>query len=449
MEEILKEEVEVLQNLIKINTTNPPGNELPACKYLKSFLEKEKIDCEILTSQENRGNLIAKISANNKKEKPLLLLSHLDVVPAEEEKWEIHPFSGELKDGFIWGRGALDCKGLVVKELFTLILLKRKNIKLKRDVIFAATADEEKGGEQGLGYLINNHFEKISAEYALNEGGGFSIYFRNKNYYFLQNAEKGLCWLKIKIKGTPGHASTPHLDNPVIHISNIIKKITSYTPPLKFSETTEKMFEEIISREKFPNNLILKILKFSPILKYLTNLKKSPKKLQETGFPKMLFAMFHNTLTPTIVKGGYKVNIIPSEAEVEVDCRILPGETKESFLKTVKDLLKNFSPEIEVTEYHPATFSPLNTELYEIIKDVVSHYDNSSVILPFMQTGATDSRFLRMKNIISYGFEPMKIDLPYLEYLNMVHGHNERVSLKNLSFGTEVLFEIVKRFCTL
>lgn len=448
MEDILNEEVDVLQNLIRIDTTNPPGNELPACKYLKTILDRENIDSEIIISSENRGNLIARLTAGNKREKPLLLLSHLDVVPAEEEKWEIPPFSGILKDGFIWGRGAVDCKGLVVKELFTLILLKRKNIKLKRDVIFAATADEERGGGQGIGYLIKNHFEKIFAEYALNEGGGFSISFSKRNYCFLQNAEKGVCWIKIKVKGTPGHASTPHPDNPIIHLSDVIKKITDYKPPLKFSETSKKMFEEIISSQNFLNKIIFSFLKFPPVLEYFINPKTAPKRFQETGLPKMLFAMFHNTLTPTIVKGGYKTNIIPSEADVEVDCRILPGETRENFLKNLKSLLKKLTPEIEVMEYYPATFSSLDTELYRIIKEVISSYDNSSVILPFMQTGATDSRFLREKGITAYGFEPMKIDLPYREYLNMVHGNNERVSLNNILFGTEVLFEIVKRFCS-
>lgn len=447
MEEILKEEIEVLQNLIRINTTNPPGNELETAEYLKSILDRENIDSEIIISQPKRGNLIARISSENK-EKPLLLLSHLDVVPVEEDKWKIHPFSGELKDGFIWGRGTLDCKGLVVKELFTIILLKRKNIKLKRDIIFAATADEEKGGEQGIGYLVKNHFEKISAGYAINEGGEFSIPFSGKNYCFLQNAEKGLCWLKIKVKGTPGHASTPHPDNAVIHLADVVKKIADYCPPLKFTETTDKMLKEVSSAQNFFTKIILKILKLPPFLEYLTNQKTVIKKLQETGLPKKLFAMLHNTLSPTIIKGGYKTNIIPSEAELEVDCRILPGETKENFLKTTKKLLRKFNPEIEVTEYHPATSSSLETELYRIIKEVISSSDKSSVILPFMQTGATDSRFLRDKNIIAYGFEPMKIDIPYLEYLSIVHGHNERVSLNNLSFGTKVLFEIVQRFCS-
>ncbi|MEM2320176.1 MAG: M20/M25/M40 family metallo-hydrolase, partial [Candidatus Bathyarchaeia archaeon] len=208
IEEVEEEVTELLSDLIRINTTNPPGNETLAAKYLAETLEKEGFKCEVLESLPGRGNIITRLKGTVGKPS-LLLLSHLDVVAANPKEWSVEPFSGLVKDGFVWGRGAMDTKSLTAIEVMVMKLLKRDNVKLKGDLIFAATADEERGGEAGAGWLVANYPEKVVAEYVINEGGGQAIPMGGKNIFTIQTAEKGVVWFKVKAKGTPGHGSVP------------------------------------------------------------------------------------------------------------------------------------------------------------------------------------------------------------------------------------------------
>lgn len=438
-EEVKKEAASYLSDLIRINTTNPPGNETPAAQYLAKILEKEGLKAEILEEDKGRGNLIARLEGEDKDS--LLLLSHLDVVPAEKERWSVNPFSGEIKSNYIWGRGAIDCKSLVINELMTLLLLRRNKAKLKRKLIVAFCADEEKGGEKGIEWLVKTHYDKIKADYVINEGGGLEIIINNKPFYICQTAEKGICWLRLKAKGTPGHASMPIEDNAVIHLSKALHRISNFQPPLKGTATMRQMIKEIAGKEKFPQSLLLKLL---------TNPLLSPfilRRIKEKGLVQLLNALLHNTFVPTVLKGGNKTNVIPSQCEAEVDCRLLPGETVEGVVKELKKVLENTKIDIEVFESHPATESSYHTSLFLTIQEVLSLFEPSAKIIPFMLSGATDSRFLREKGIISYGFAPFKAEVPLEEYYKMVHGVNEKISLSNLTFGTKVLFEIVRRFC--
>ncbi|MEM0489164.1 MAG: M20/M25/M40 family metallo-hydrolase, partial [Candidatus Bathyarchaeia archaeon] len=202
LEDVEEEVTTILSNLIKIDTTNPPGNETRAAEYLARILEEDGFECEILESAPGRGNIITRLRGSMGKPR-LLLLSHLDVVAANPNEWSVPPFSGLIKDGFVWGRGAIDMKSMTAIEVIVMKLLKRNNVQLRGDVIFAATADEERGGQAGAGWLVENHFEKVKAEYVINEGGGQAIPVNGRNIFTVQTAEKGILWLKVKSKGTP------------------------------------------------------------------------------------------------------------------------------------------------------------------------------------------------------------------------------------------------------
>ena len=245
LNEIEQEITRFLSDLIRINTTNPPGNETAAANFIAQYLAKEGLKTEIIESAPGRGSVITRLKGSG--EKPnLLLLSHLDVVAANPAEWTVDPFAGTVKDGYVYGRGAYDMKGMTAVEVLTLLLLKRNNIPLKGDVVLAATADEEKGGEEGAGFLLRNHKEKVWCPFVLNEGGGLAIPQKKGNVYPVQTAEKGILWFKIKAKGTPGHGSTPNMaDNAIVRMNKVITKIGEYQPETFYVPTLKQFLTEM------------------------------------------------------------------------------------------------------------------------------------------------------------------------------------------------------------
>ncbi|MGB9756498.1 MAG: M20/M25/M40 family metallo-hydrolase, partial [Candidatus Bathyarchaeales archaeon] len=228
LREIEEEITNLLSDLIRINTTNPPGNETEAAKYLAKTLEKDGFKCELFESAPGRGSVITRFKGENAKPS-LLLLSHLDVVAANPKEWSVDPFGGIIKDGFVWGRGATDMKSMTAMEVMVMKLLKRNGVKPKGDIILAATADEEKGGEAGAGWLVRNYPEKVRADYVINEGGGLAIPINGKNIYTIQTAEKGILWFKVKAKGSPGHGSVPGAaDNAILRMNKVIEKLGNH-----------------------------------------------------------------------------------------------------------------------------------------------------------------------------------------------------------------------------
>lgn len=448
LKEIEEEVTDLLIDLIRINTTNPPGNETEAVKFLKRNMESEGFSCEVFESAPGRGSLITRLKGTG--EGPsLLLLSHLDVVAANPKEWSVDPFEGVIKDGFVWGRGALDMKSMTAMEIMVMKLLKRNNVRLKGDVILAATADEEKGGEAGAGWLVKNYPEKVRADYVINEGGGLSIPMDDKNIYTIQTAEKGILWLKIKAKGIPGHGSVPGAaDNAILRINKIVEKLGNYRAKMKVVPTV-KQFLKIIAKE-------------SPLLQQATrtilqNPEKSDQILdilaqKDKTMAEELRAKLRMTIAPTIIHGGVKENIIPSECEAVFDCRILPGQTPTQAIEEIKTLLKDVTDfkklEFETIQANEPSESPTNTSLYEQIVKVLKEFDPNSTVAPVLLTGGTDSRFFRKIGTVCYGFQPLRADMPYGEILKTIHGIDERISIENLVFGTSVLYNVVERFMT-
>ncbi len=336
LNEIEQEITRFLSDLIRINTTNPPGKETEAATFVAQYLDREGFESEIIESAPGRGSVISRLKGSG--EKPnLLLLSHLDVVAANPTEWSVDPFAGTVKDGYVYGRGAYDMKGMTAVEVFTLLLLKRKNVPIKGDIVLAATADEEKGGEEGAGYLLKKHKEKVWCPYVLNEGGGLAIPQKKGNVYPIQTAEKGILWFKIKAKGTPGHGSTPNTaDNAIVRMNKVITKLGDYQPETMYVPTLRQFLAEIA---KINPDLEVDISRLLSNPKQseqiLDELAKTNKALAEEIRPRT-----KTTITPTIIQGGVKENIIPSECEAVFDCRVLPGQSVDETLSLIKNYAK-------------------------------------------------------------------------------------------------------------
>jgi acetylornithine deacetylase/succinyl-diaminopimelate desuccinylase-like protein len=447
LKEIEGEVTNLLSSLIRINTTNPPGNETEAAKYLAKTLEREGFKCELFESAPGRGSVITRLKGTG--EKPsLLLLSHLDVVAANPKEWTVDPFSRVVKDGVVWGRGALDMKSMTAMEVMVMKLLKRNNVKPRGDVILAATADEEKGGNAGAGWLVNNYSEKIRADYVINEGGGLAIPVGGKNVFTIQTAEKGILWFKVKAKGRPGHGSVPGAaDNAILRMNKVIDILGDYRAKMTVVPTVKQFLDGIAKENKVAQEALTLLLQ-NPSAgdQILDTLAQTDKAMAEE-----VRAMLRMTIAPTMIDGGVKENIIPSECEAVFDCRILPGQTPAEAMNEIKGLLKDVDMEkleFETIQAQTPSESPTNTPLYEQIAATVKEFDPESSLAPILLTGGTDSRFFRRLGSVCYGFAPMRSDMPYGEILKMAHGIDERISTENLVFGTSVLYSIVEKSMT-
>ena len=445
LKEIEDEVTHFLSDLIRINTTNPPGNETEAAKYLVENLGKEGFKCELCESSAGRGSVITRIKGTGEKTS-LLLLSHLDVVAADAKEWSVDPFGGIIKDGFVWGRGALDMKGMTAIEVMTMKLLKRNDVKLKGDVVLAATADEEKGGLAGADYLLRNYPEKIFAPYVLNEGGGLSIPPQNRNVYTVQTAEKGILWFKVKAKGTPGHGSMPNMaDNAILRMNKVIEKLGKYRSQILLVPTVKQFLAEIAREDPIRQQLFSRLLA-NPKLgdQILDELAKTAPQLADEIRPRIRM-----TLTPTMIRGGVKENVIPSECETVFDCRILSGQNSAEAISLVKDLLSDVDSEklaFESLQAQEPSESPADTPLYDVITGVLKEFEPTCGVTPMLMTGGTDSRFFRRMGSVCYGFQPMHPEASSGKVVKRAHGIDERISIENLVFGTSVLYEIVKKF---
>lgn len=429
-----------LQNLVRIDTTNPPGNEIKACDYLKTVFEKENIEYQILESAPGRGNIIARLKGNGT-EQPLLLTSHLDVVPAETNHWEMDPFSGKIKNGFIWGRGTVDMKQMTCLELAVFLKIHRDKIPLKRDLIFAAVADEEAGCTYGSKWLIENHPELIQAEYALNEVGGFSVTIEDQIFYPIGVAEKGVCWFKIIARGTPGHGAMPHDDQAIAHLCFAAHNLSKTPLPFHKTKIVSEFISEIAKRQKFPKNFILKGIT-NPVLSNFILDNVMPDKEKARNFKNMM----RNLATPTRLDAGYKENVIPAEASITIDGRVLPERKIADFLEEVQNIIgPNFKIEV-LHQEEPCEIKDYDNAFYQILKDSLQKYDPGCVPIPFLIPGYTDAKHYQKLGIKCYGFAPTKLPAD-LNFGKMYHGHNERLPVDAIGFGLNVMWEVVEKVC--
>nr|WP_290668263.1 M20/M25/M40 family metallo-hydrolase [Ardenticatena sp.] len=430
-----------LQDLLRIDTTNPPGNELAAAEYLAGLLRAEGFDPIVLESAPRRGNLVVRLKGSGE-EAPLLLMSHTDVVPAEPDKWEHPPFGGVLADGYIWGRGAVDMKDTVAVFLMLMLLFKRRQDAgappLKRDLIFMATADEERGGHLGAGWLVEHHPDLIRAEYAINEGGGHEMRFGDRRYFAVQTAEKGLARFRLTARGEPGHASIPHDQNAVVRLAETVARIGCSPLPTHITATVRTLFLQLAEDmggdvgeqlrravEPEQTEACIRALPLPPVYRHL------------------LMAMTRNTATPTVLQAGSKINVIPSEAVARVDGRVLPGFDHETFYAELEPLLCE-GVELEFEDWGPPLESPVESPLFDTIRAVLGDHEPDAGVLPWLLTGATDAKHVVQLGTKVYGFTPMRDEGD--GGLMLAHQHNERISVDNLLFSTQILYDVIDRF---
>jgi acetylornithine deacetylase/succinyl-diaminopimelate desuccinylase-like protein len=410
--------------------------------FLQEVLEKEgRLASTIFESSPGRGNLVCRMKGKGA-EPPLILLHHIDEVPAEADHWQHPPFSGLIAGGEIWGRGTQDCKSLGIMELAAFLLLKREGISPRRDIVFMATADEETGGKWGVEWLFKNHPEVMEAGFVINEGGGVAMKIGSKNVYTCQTAEKGLCWFKLTFRGKPGHGSVPIEDNCVVKMARAIEKISSYKSPIRPTPTTKRFIDGISGELPFPRSFMMRLL-FHPLFSEFVR-----RRIPDRGLGQMVGAILRNTFVPTVIQGGRKTNVIPSECTCKVDCRILPGVTAGMIEEEIRRALAGFSNyEMEILQSSPASESPADSPLYRSMAEALRRVDPRAKMIPTMLTGATDSRYFRERGTAAFGFEPLMPAADLSGYLGRVHGHDERISEESLLFGTRVLYEVLKDFC--
>jgi acetylornithine deacetylase/succinyl-diaminopimelate desuccinylase-like protein len=434
------EAVEHLRALLRIDTTNPPGNETVAAQYLARVLTREGIPVQVLESEPGRGNVVGRLTARAKEsDQALLLLSHLDVVPAEADRWRHPPFSGALADGYIWGRGALDTKNLAVMELMALLLLHREGVALGRDVVLAATADEEIGGERGLGWLLDARPDLISdCTYAINEGGGNGYLVGGRRLYTCQTAEKGVCWVILTAHGQTGHAAFPHDRNAISRLGRAVARLGPSSLPLHPIPLVRQMMATWLDAQG----------PAAPSVDAVLACGVSEEAMQPYfgALARPLNAMLRNTTTPTMIEGGVKINVIPGQAQAQLDGRILPGMTKEQVVREVEEAIDDPSIEVGVRLFFPASSGGYDHALFRTINDVMVGLDPGSAVVPYMLAAVSDARYLMQRGVRVCGFSPYRED-PATPSAALFHADDERLSVDNLAFGVHALYRVVERFC--
>ena len=421
------EVVKILAGFVRIDTSNPPGNETRGAEYLKSILDREGIPAEIFEMERGRGNIVARLKGNGKK-KPLLLMGHIDVVGVEREKWTVDPFGGVIKDGYLYGRGSSDDKGMTSACLEVFLLLHRLKVPLDRDVIFLAEAGEEGTSSVGIDYMVQQHWDKIECEYALNEGGMIYAVDGKVKYVGVATTEKVPRGFKLIARGTSGHGSVPRADNAIIHLAAAVEKVGNWQVPMRLNETTRAFFS--------------RLAKISPADEaYLYSNLEDPSK-SETVQEKirssnpMYNSMLRTSIVPTIIKGGFRSNVIPGDAEATLDVRAVPDEDIEALAQTLRKLINDPSVEVvpPAARGRPATPpSKLETEMFRALENTQMKLFPGTITIPLMLTGATDSAQLRAKGVHAYG-------LGSLAAVSVAHGNDERISIEGLGKFVEFIY---------
>jgi acetylornithine deacetylase/succinyl-diaminopimelate desuccinylase-like protein len=437
---VAEEAVAHFKALLRIDTTNPPGNERPAADYIAGVLEREDIPYRILESEPGRASLVARLPGNGKKA-PLLLNGHLDVVPVDRSAWRHDPFAAEEAEGCIWGRGAIDMKNMVAMSLMTLVLLKRGGVALERDVIFAAVADEEAGSLQGSVFLVEQHPELVRAEYVLNEVGGHTLYMGDARFYPVQVAEKGICWFEISARGEPGHGSMPRPGMAVTRLAQAITQLSEIRLPQHNTPVVEAFLQALAGRAPFPQDRALRLLLNKRFANQLLSLLQKQNSEQAVA----LNALLRNTATPTMLAAGKKVNVIPSLATARVDGRILPGQSLDDYLAEIRRVI-GADLDVNVLLHHDGVVFDSETPLYDTICRTLARHDPEAIPVPYMIPGFTDSFAYARLGATCYGFAPVRLG-PELNFSQMYHGHNERIPRAGFIWGLRVLYETVRDFC--
>src|SRR5712692_3118076 len=427
-----------LQGLVRINTIYPPGNELAAAKYLAGILEKEGITTQVIEYAPGRGIVIAHLHAGAVPDpaRALLLVGHTDVVGVDRGRWKEDPFAGLIKDGTLWGRGTVDDKGPLIINLAVFIALKRGSVRLDRDVILLAEGGEETSGD-GIDFAIEKHWDKIAAGFAINEGGRTIVRDGKVFYVGVQASEKVSVNVAVIATGPSGHASIPRKDNAVVHLAEAIAKIGAWETPAKPNTVTRRYFEQLASIEDPENG------KWMRALEQPERMAQAARHLSEANL--VWSSMLRTSISPTILVAGVGKNVIPAEARANLNIRLLPGESLPELIEEMKKLVDDpqIRFEAEAITRQPAPPSALDSDLYRSFERATHIVFPGAATLPLMSTWATDSAYLRLRNVQCYGLVPMPLTE---EEIGRMHAEDERVPLAALRKGLEYVYVSVEHF---
>ena len=428
-----------LADLIRINTTNPPGNEQAAAKYIVGILEKEGITPETLEVAPGRSAVLARLRSAVMPDpsRAVLLVAHMDVVGVERAKWSVDPFGAVIKDGYLYGRGAIDDKGMLAVNLAAFIALKRANTHINRDVIFLATADEEQGGDASIKILIAKYWDKFAAGFALNEGGRVVLKSGKVEYVAVQASEKVPINVAVIARGPSGHASLPTKDNAVVHLAAAVAKIGSYSAPVHLTTIVRRYFEQLAALED------------DELAKWIRSLDAADRgehaqRVISDANP-LWNSMLRDSIAPTILTAGVRANVIPSEARANLNIRLLPGHTIDTLLADLAKLVNDPQVRFEVQPDAGLAAPPssLESDFYATIAKAAAQEFPNAPVLPFMSAGATDSAQLRLHNVQAYGLMPFPLTD---EDFRRMHGDDERIPLASFDKGVSLIARIVAEF---
>lgn len=434
-EDLQKEALALFIQYLKIDTTNPPGNEIRAANFFAEICKREGIEHKVFEPFPGRGTLWARVPGDGSK-RPVILLNHTDVVPHSPEFWSVPAFSAEIKNGFIYGRGAMDMKSLGMAQFATMLALKRAKVPLKRDVIFLSTADEEAGGLQGAGWFAKNHPELVAkAEFLFNEGGGNIVDASGKVLAVgIGHSEKTPVWLRLTATGEAGHGSVPRPNSSVNRLLRALNKLMEYNPPVQITPAVEQAFRALAPLA--PPDLAAKYANLRESIKdpvFMNQLESDPGAR----------ALTRNTISITVLNGSNKVNVIPPLATAEIDTRVVPGENLERWVAELRGVINDDNIKIERVLAFESNASPADSELVKAVADVVSRCHPGALITHPVLTGFTDSHFYRDLGVNSYGFSPFIA--PAAELGGGYHGNDERIGKKAFVEGVKFFYDVIEK----
>jgi acetylornithine deacetylase/succinyl-diaminopimelate desuccinylase-like protein len=431
---IYQRPAELLQRLVRFNTTNPPGNEVDCISYIHTLLTQAGIDTMLLAATPNRPNLVARLHGRG--EAPALLLQgHVDVVTTAKQIWDYPPFEAQLADAMIWGRGTLDMKGGIAMMIAALLHAKLEDEVPPGDVVLAVLSDEEAGGEYGAQYLVENHRDLFQGiRYALGEVGGYSSYIAGHKFYPIQVLEKQMCWLKATLSGPGGHGSMPMHGGAMAKLGHLLQQLDQHRLPVHITPVPTQMIETLAHTLPAP---------IGPLIHQLLDSNQTDHILDQLGPHGHLFdPLLHNTVNVTKVQGGEKVNVIPSEIVIELDGRLLPGFTPADMLRELHTLVGD-DARFEVQRYGQGR-AEADMGLYETLADILREADPEGTPMPVLMPAVTDGRFFSQLGIQTYGFLPMNLP-EAINFMETIHGANERIPVTALEFGTRAIYEAMRR----
>lgn len=425
--------VELLQTLVRFDTTNPPGNEALCINYLNDLFKQAGFTTTILGKTSERPNLITRLPGRGEAP-PVLWQAHVDVVTTAEQTWQHPPFAAEIIDGVLWGRGTLDDKGAAAMMTVALLRAKAQGIVPPGDIIFTALADEEAAGEYGAKFLVEQHPEQFEGiRFAIGEGGGVSVTMGGKKFYVIMLGEKQVCWMRLTVRGQAGHGSVPLRGQAMAKLARVLCLLDRKRLPVHITPVIHQMITGISNALPFPQNIVLRQLLNPALTDRVLDM------LGDKGA--QIGASLHNTVSPTLVRGGEKINVIPGEITLGLDGRLLPGFTPDDMLRELRALLGN-DVDIAVERYEPGP-EPADMERYLILADIIRQADPEGIPVPYLVAGVTDARHFAKLGIQSYGFIPTQ--LPD-EFIKTIHAADERIPVATLEWGTQVLLETLQRF---